>query len=312
MPRPFFLIGALRSGTTVFRVMLKSHEQIDAPGETDFIFDYLTIHPKTNAWTCDVDALRLDRRFQSRDLNILNSTDGQEIAQDFVAQLDERAQGVLCLCIHRQADRAAAIFPHCKVIHIVRDPRDVALSCIGMGWAGNTFFGVDPWVETETNWDLAKSQFDANNIFELRFEDLILDPQSQLLRVCDFLGLPFSPTMLNYSRHSTYASPDASAVQRWKNKLTPRDVALVEIKAKDLLIRRGYKLSGYSLDPPGLQEKLALICKNKIHKWKFGIEYYGATTFVLAKITSKLIRPASHIYQQRMNEIEEHKLTHRQ
>ncbi len=310
MPRPFFLIGALRSGTTVFRLMLRSHEQIDAPGETDFIFDYLSRSPATNEWHCDIDALRLDRRFRSRNLKLLNSTDGREIALDLVAQLDERSQGSLCLCIHRHADRAAAIFPNCKVIHLVRDPRDVASSCIGMGWAGNTYFGVDQWIETETNWDSSVSQFDANNILELRFEDLILDPQSQLLRVCDFLGLPFTAGMLNYSRHSTYAPPDASAVQRWREKLSPRDIALIELKAKTLLVQRGYELSGHPLDAPRLQEKLALSCSNKIHKWKFGIEYYGATTFLLAKITSRFIKPLAYIYQQKMNEIEERKLTH--
>jgi sulfotransferase family protein len=309
MPRPFFLFGALRSGTTVFRLMLRSHEQINAPGETDFVFDFLARNPKTGGWTCDLDNLRLDRRFQSQNLRILNSEDGKEIVQDLVVQLSERAQGQLCLCIHRHADRAAALFPHYKVIHIVRDPRDVASSCIGMGWAGNTYFGINPWIETETNWDLFKSRFDANNIFELRFEDLIVDPKAQLMRVCHFLELPFSPAMLSYSRHSTYAPPDPSAAQRWKTTLAPRSVALVEVRAEALLLKRGYALSGNSLDPPRLGEKLALICGNKFYKWKFGMQYYGTITFFLEKITSKFVKPLSHLFRQKMNEIERQKLS---
>jgi sulfotransferase family protein len=309
MPRPFFLIGALRSGTTVFRLMLRAHEAIDAPGEMDFLFDYLIKVRGSEEWRCDLDALRLDRRFQARELSLPNTSNGAELVRNLVAQLDSKREGLLCICIHRHADVARALFPDSKFIHLVRDPRDVATSCIGMGWAGNTFYGIDSWVDTETNWDAASASLDKKYVLEVRFEELISHIRGQLERVCSFLSLPFSEQMLNYSTQTKYLPPDPSAVQRWRTSSNPRDIALVEIKARHLLLQRQYELSGYPLDPPSLAEKIYLFCTNKAHKWKFGIQYYGPSNFLLAKITSKLAKPFYPIYQQRMNEIEKHKLT---
>ena len=38
---PVFLYGALRSGTTVFRLMLDAHPLLSTCGEVDFLLDYL-------------------------------------------------------------------------------------------------------------------------------------------------------------------------------------------------------------------------------------------------------------------------------
>ena len=284
--------------------MLNAHEEINNPGETDFIFDYLHRKQNSSLWIYDLEALCKDRIFQSQNLEILHSENGEEIAHHFVEQLNRRDQGRLCLNIHGNADKVAAIFPGSKVIHVVRDPRDVANSCIGMGWAGNTYYGINQWIETEKNWDSSVALFDKNDVMEIRFEDLISKPQAQLDRVCKFIGVQFSPAMLNYSASSTYAPPDPSAIEQWKRKLSKRGVALIELKAKSLIIKRGYKLSGYPLDPPGLSEKLALFWENKTYKWKFGYRRYGIVNLVLEKITRRLFKPLHNIFMQRINEID--------
>lgn len=304
MQPPIFIIGALRSGTTVFRLMLDAHEEISNPSESDFIFDYLHWDSISDAWICDLTNLRIDRVFQSQNLTIPNSKDGKEIAWDFVRQLKRSARRYLCLCIHRNANKAAAIFPSSKVVHLVRDPRDVARSCMGMGWAGNTYFGVDQWIEAERNWNSAARFFERQNVIEMRFEELIAHPQTQLERVCNFIGVPYSPTMLDYSAHSTYAPPDPSAVEQWKSKLTSREVALVELKANGLLLQRNYQLSGYPLRPPSLGEKITLFWTNKVYKWRFACRRYGITNFLLEKIARRLAKPLHRRLAQQRNEID--------
>jgi hypothetical protein len=42
-----FVYGALRSGTTVFRLMLDSHPKISNPDEMDFLFDHVDLPPKS-------------------------------------------------------------------------------------------------------------------------------------------------------------------------------------------------------------------------------------------------------------------------
>jgi hypothetical protein len=288
--------------------MLNAHETITNPGETDFIFDYLTRGPNANEWVCDLDALRNDRIFQAHNLTILNSKDGKEIALNFVEQLNSRARRFLCLSIHGHADKVAAVFPGSKIIHIVRDPRDVTSSCIKMGWAGNTFYGIDQWLDTEANWESSRALFKIQDVLEIRFEELIADTQAQLKRVCQFIGVPFSPSMLNYSASTTYAPPDSSAIQPWKTKLTPREIALIELKAKPLLLSRDYALSGNPLDPPGLAERLSLFWSNKTYKWKFGFGRYGAVNFLMEKVTRRLSKPWHSVFVQRMNEIDKRHL----
>ena len=51
-----------------------------------------------------------------------------------------------------------------RYIHLLRDPRDVALSTILMGLAGNTYLGVDLWVETEKSWDQLASKLQRSRI----------------------------------------------------------------------------------------------------------------------------------------------------
>jgi len=236
-------------------------------------------------------------------LDIVESEDGKLVASNFLTQFRRRAQGHLVFNIHRNLDKISALFPDAKIIHIIRDPRDVARSCIDMGWAGNTYFGIDLWLETETSWDYFKSIFNKNNVMELFYEALISNPAEQLDKVCRFIGVSFSPEMLSYTNRSTYEAPDPSAIQQWKKKLTARDVALVEIRVKRLLLDRRYELSGYPLDLPGLLETIYLIWTNKKYKWEFGSRRYGCFNFIMEKATRKFARPFHYFFIERMNEI---------
>ena len=53
-----FVYGALRSGTTAFRLMLDAHPLTVNPGEFDFLFDYLHADDTCpDGWRLDTDAL---------------------------------------------------------------------------------------------------------------------------------------------------------------------------------------------------------------------------------------------------------------
>ena len=61
MSDPVFVYGGLRSGTTVFRLMLNAHPELSNPGEVDHLFDHIHRAPG-GGWRYDLDALSLDRR----------------------------------------------------------------------------------------------------------------------------------------------------------------------------------------------------------------------------------------------------------
>ncbi|MEM9735225.1 MAG: hypothetical protein AAF908_01295 [Pseudomonadota bacterium] len=100
-------------------------------------------------------ALGDDRIFRGFDLALPAEEPGDAAVRDLAAQLCTKPESVTVLMLHRHLDRALQIFPGTPVVHMLRDPRDVARSCIGMGWAGDVYHGVDGWIDTERGWDRA-------------------------------------------------------------------------------------------------------------------------------------------------------------
>lgn len=285
---PVFVYGALRSGTTMFRLMLNSHPHITNPGEVDFLFDHLRPDPgHRTGWRYDRQALAAGRIFRAHRLRLDEGLDGLDLLGDMIAQLQDRHPGsVLTMNLHRHAALMSELLPRAKVIHMLRDPRDVARSCIGMGWAGTGYHGVSPWIETEKDWDRAAARIDPALVLTLPFELLMSDLDTQLGRVCEFLDLPMHPDMLRYHERSSYSAPDAGISQQWRRKASPAEVALIEGRCADLMARRGYPPE---IGPrqPGRVERIGLGVENRVNRWRFNIRRFGLPLF-LANHLSRL------------------------
>lgn len=303
-----FVYGALRSGTTVFRLMLDAHPKIANPGEMDFLFDF--IHPDQThptGWRYDVEALKQNRIFQVHGATIPDGIDGLDLMQSILDELHAAHQGmILSINIHRHVDKIIAIMPGVRIIHMVRDPRDVACSSIVMGWAGTPYHGVGHWIETETAWSASMDAVSVSPGFELQYETLLAKPEETLQDICAFLSTPFDQKMMSYYHGTTYSAPDASRVQPWRRtKYSERDMALVETRAGHLMQSRGY--------PPELPpaqfnafSKAYLIARNKLAVWKFGINRYGFPVFFGEKITRKIgLSKARNRLKQDMNRIDQ-------
>ena len=297
---PVFVFGALRSGTTVFRLMLNAHDRVGNPGEMDFLFDFL--HRGAAGWHYDRSGLETNRIFAASGLNLPDDKDGLDLLDDFLDQLEARQKGrQLCITLHRNIAKVAKVLPKARIIHMLRDPRDVARSSIGMGWAGTLYHGVGHWIETEREW--SDTMFPTDQVLTLTYEGLFRDIRHELSRVCDFLGAEFSDEMLGYHHDTTYGPPDPALVEQWKRKAHPRDIALVEGLAQDLMEARGYALAGTPATP-ALPERLGLSWRNRRHVWRTGFERYGAPVFLGEKLTRHLrLRRLHTRLRQRMNRL---------
>lgn len=290
-----FVYGALRSGTTVFRLMLDAHPQIANPGEMDFLFDWLVEDPTASGgWRYDIDGLRNDRIFRASGLKIDTSLAGLRQLEDFFDQLAARDPGsVLSINIHRNADRLAKIMPDVRVLHMVRDPRDIARSSIVMGWAGTLYHGVGHWIRTETAWDAAFPDLSPDRVMTLSYEALFEDAEARLTETCGFFSVPYDPAMLNYHTTTTYTAPDPSLVQQWKHKCDPDEIALLESRASGLMVARGYALSRPVQKLSALQ-KTRLTAINKVSVWRRGMKTYGAKDYWAEKVSRRLGWTKSH------------------
>ncbi|MGI1662022.1 sulfotransferase family protein [Palleronia sp. KMU-117] len=272
-----FVYGALRSGTTLFRLMLDSHPDIDNPGEVDFLFDYLdpdTTHP--SGWSYDRERLVADRTFRQTGLALPDSTDGLDLLSAMIAALVRSGKNVATLNVHRHATKIAKVLPESRFIHILRDPRDVARSAVAMGWAGNSYFSCRGWRDTEEAWD--RAAVPEERVITVRFEDLMSDLETQLTRVCDFLGVPFDASMLGYHLNSTYDPPDPKVAQQWRRKSTQREVGLIEVEIGPLMATRGY-IPEHPRPAPGRIEHGVLWTEHRLKRWLFNMRRFGFALF---------------------------------
>ena len=298
---PVFIYGALRSGTTVFRLMLDAHEGISNPGEVDFLFDFLRpdeSHP--SGWRYDLDSLRDNWIFKTKELTVPEGLSGIDLLQDFLAQFRARAPGkVLTLNVHRHAERIAELMPEARFIHLLRDPRDVARSSIGMGWAGLSYFGIDHWIRTERSWDAAA--IPSDQVLTLKFEGLMADIEPELTCVCTFLGVPFSNGMLDYHLDTTYGPPDPRLAEQWRRKAAPREIALLEGKAGKMIAARGYA-QGAEPHHPGPVERAVLAARNATGRWRASIRRFGLPLLLSAKLSHWLHARSLHRHLRRRME----------
>ena len=279
----FFVCGALRSGSTMLHLMLDNHPRVDNPGEFDFLFDCVGDDGSLPQLDDFYHWLELNRIFNSHHLTIDKSLSPKELIRSFVEQI-KKQNNVLALNVHRNFHRIPYIFPEANYIHLVRDPRDVARSSIEMGWAGNVYYGVDHWIESEKSWLKLSALISSEKIYTLHYENLVTDSESELKTLCNFIGLPYSAGMLDYSAKSTYSAPDKSLIEQWKRKLSSSDIANIEYKAKTMMLRLGYQAASDANYRPSILHRLLLKIHNILYKNQFAILRYGLVLYVQEKL----------------------------
>ncbi|MFT6073163.1 MAG: hypothetical protein ACJAZ1_000069 [Yoonia sp.] len=278
------LYGALRSGTTLMRLILDAHPDIRCPGERDFMLDFLQVDD--GKVVLNAARLQENRIFRDTGLDLPETTDGKAAFEMLLAQ-DCRIHDkpVHVLVLHRELDQLLSLIPDVRIIHMVRDPRDVARSSIGMGWAGNCWYGITHWIGTERDWNEQTADLSKDQICEVQYEQLLRAPQETLERLCTFIGLPYSERMMDYSATSTYEPLDPALAEQWRHKLSPRELAEVEHKAGNLLLRSGYAPSVAAPRAPGVMRRIHLWVQNKRGVWKTRIARHGLIDPLLVATT---------------------------
>lgn len=276
---PIFVVGPVRSGSTFLRLMLDSHPQISNPGECDFLFDRVSDRGEFPDVMAYASWLSANRIFRAKGVAVDTGLPYGELMQSFLNQL--RSEGaMLMMNVHRHFHRIPHVFPDARYIRLLRDPRDVARSCIGMGWVGHVYYGVDIWSDAEKSWQTLRKNIPADQYFDIRYEDLLNDVEGSLTAICRFLGLAYSDRMMDYTSNSTYGAPNKHLGYQWKRNYTKRELQLVEGKVGRQISGLGYELSGHDPRSPGLWEKVWLYFQNVNHRVLHQIKRYGVGLYL--------------------------------
>lgn len=293
---PVFLVGAERSGTTLLRLMLGHHPDLAWVNEFEYAVDMVSDDgrfPDLEQYTA---WLQRHRIFRASECTIDPALDYPALVRDFLEQRRRRAgKAQVHATCHRHFDRLLHIWPEARFIHLVRDGRDVARSVIGMGWAGNVYTAASRWIEAERLWEQLRARLSEDRWIELKYELLLAEPERELTRICEFIGVAFDPAMLAYDCDSTYEKPDPSLAQQWRRKLSPHQIRLIEARIGPMLADRGYELSGHPSLSVGPLRRWGLRIQDRFYRARFRLKRYGPILWLADACLRRLGRPRASL-----------------
>lgn len=256
---PIFIGGAGRSGTTLLRVILDAHPHIACGPELKMLSPLakqareMETHfgPVLREWLLEpADVLRLHADFMSGLMEKYRLHTGKR-------RVAEKTPGnVLGFPdLHR-------VFPNSPLIHIIRDGRDVVCSLLTMNWVEpdgrpaeftrDVRKAAEYWVEwVQAGRGVGRNPALSRQYHELRYEQLVREPEAALRPLFAFLHEPWDPRVLRFHEVDRNLGRESSAAQvtqpiyhtalgRWRRDLSPTQQAVVKEVAGPLLGELGY------------------------------------------------------------------------
>jgi hypothetical protein len=309
----FFIAGEMRSGTSWFRRTVSAHPEIVCGHEGSFFGrDY--DHEEIPVYAGPVSSLTRALA-ASNELRIWHGlawnqwTDGYEedlrnltrVSIDYflakeVARTGKRIVGDKSPQHTANLDEIYEIYPNARIIHIVRDGRDVAVSAVHHWWrlakdraggffeltpeeleirdayledregflaSGRSIFTEERLGQLARRWSyrVGKAHRDGTTLYnerylEIRYEDLLQDPMTDLRRVFEFLRARRGDQIIERCIRATTFERVASRRQGeedsgsffrkgvagdWRGVFTERDREIYKDLAGDRLIEMGYE-----------------------------------------------------------------------
>ena len=289
-PSPFFLVGAVRSGTTLLRLLLGHHPQICRCDEFEYVADAIADRPAWPDVATYIESLARRRDFREAGYRLNPALAFPDLARDFLHQRQaEDGRPLIGATVHNHFDELLRIWPDATFIHLRRDPRDVSRSCVEMGWSGNAWAGVDTWVRQEDAWQRIRRQVPQERLLEVEFEDLVADAVKQLKRITAFLGVEYDPAMLEIEKDTTYKRPSPRASRSWRDDASEFDIRAMESRLGDRLAPSGYAPSGLPpLDiTPLLRFRLRL--GDRHGRMRFSVNRYGLPLWLGSLVARRVL-----------------------
>lgn len=226
-PPPHFIVGFPRSGTTLIEAILASHPAFVTSGEAPMIS-------------------RLIRGFDRSYPRLLEDLSESELSELRGAYWREAEAALPGLAPNQQLiDKQpwnlielpfiVRLFPGARIVTVLRDPRDVCLSCFQQYFALNAgnvhFLALDRtaaiYAQTMGLWQALRSD-PAITSLEVRYEDVVDDFEAAVTGLLEFLDAPWDDAVRDFpataagrvirtpSRDAVTHEIYASSVGRWK------------------------------------------------------------------------------------------------
>jgi Sulfotransferase family len=279
-----FLVGCLRSGTTLLQRIVDAHPEIAIIHETQWVprwyerrvglTDEGFVTPELVARLVEhrrfprlqLDAERVAElikdgqpKHYARFVTEVFDLHGEFRGKPFVG---EKSPGYV-----RHLPTLHTLWPGAKVVHLIRDGRDVALSVLDWKKRQSTVGSFPTWEDDPVittalwwEWHVRLGREDAEAIgperyYELFYEELVADPERACAKLCRFLGVTYDDAMMRFHEGRTRPKPGRSAkaawlpvtsgLRSWKGQMRSDDLTRFEAASAGLLQELGYMTVAY-------------------------------------------------------------------
>lgn len=289
-----FIVSSGRSGSTLLQSLLNASQQIYIPQESDFIARAFPFFENKSLFEND------DYEVLASMFCLTSQDNGWGLKQQDIFQALEKekpnsfADAFNCICnqyhtlkgtkdikwgIKRPAliasiSKILSVYPHAKIIHICRDGRDVYLSYKSIHEKSPVKFGPKRVIPNALYWvnglryveQFQRFKVTKDSLLEVKYEDILNSPEETLQKVCSFISIEYSPSMLeSFNRrggsrsvapenlmssiHSKLAEKiDSSNTKKYIKGMTRCQIFVFELISSPYLKKYGYELEFDFLD----------------------------------------------------------------
>lgn len=271
-----FITGVGRSGTTLLQSMLNAHPEISLPPETHFFKKYVVpqLNGKQKPWDAHglIHALKADKHVERLGVDIeqvvktTGLTGDNAMARLFINLLNAYNKHQHHFIGDKDTEYVRYLphlhksYPEAHLIHIIRDPRDVVLSRTKADWGKKMplAFHISEY-QYYIHKVLTDGKLFGKQYIEVVYEQLVENPEKELKRICEQLGLEYSDEMMNFHQQSEglvakdemnwkgniFKPVMKDNTRKWEKELTENQIAQVEYGLKSILEKYGYEVTNY-------------------------------------------------------------------
>jgi hypothetical protein len=271
---PFFIVGNDRSGTTMLRVILDRNETVAIPTESMLLGDFASVrtggglerrealqkfvarvwnHPKVRLWNIEGDVPTAP---EGLDHAAAYRWAVEQPYRAFAERDGATRWGDKTPYYLEWIDEIKAVWPDAKLIEIVRDGRDVALSIMPLPFGGNNVHvAASDWARGVRLGQEAAARY-PGDVFTVRYEDLTADPITWVPQLCEFVGIEYSDDMLAIEQTpedkivadqqawftNLWGGINQKSVGKWRTKMSARQLEIYAAAAGNELRAHNYDL----------------------------------------------------------------------
>jgi len=282
---PIFIGGIERSGTSLVRAIIGSHPEVaiyewDLQLWTRYFNQYKNLDlRKSDNLDNLINVIFNDKKVRNCDIRMDKMNVKQRIferlchgitigfvfqcfLEEYAIAVNKPRWGLKTPYNEFFADDIFNAYPNARMVQIIRDPRDVAVSFQSYNdgaWSFQPLKHIASWQESVFI-SLRNEKKYKGRYITITYEQLVREPEQVTRKVCDILDLDYTPVMLDTNGHLGWNGSNSffddigrqsnsiktSAIGRYQTQLQPHLVYLYQKRLRTQLKHMGYNIKEFN------------------------------------------------------------------